>query len=227
MKIKLKYIPTITLTLTAALGSFVLLAPYASALNSNSGDARVEVADSCEFGADYSYTSNFSVTNGTASDTESDSLKPTVQVTCNSSTGFVVKAIGASPDASHSAGLDGNTAMYGGLYNGTATGPTIATGSGTTTGTIPASTSSFWGMRISSAAISSPSGATPTIASAYNTAAHNYVAVPSSETTVVTFPGSTSAVTQGTMRADYGFYVSRTQPAASYVGKVKYTIVAE
>lgn len=222
MKIKLKYIPTLILTLMTAFAGLALLAPYAAALNPDSADAWVEVNDSCGFDSDFSYTYTFSAVNGTADDTDNivSDPRPTITLNCNSISGFVVKAVGFSPDATHATGDDGNTDMY-----SSTTTAIIPTGAGTTTGTIPTSTASFWGMRIQASVTQPSSGASATVASAYALAAHNYAAVPTTATTVVTYPGSTAMTVEGTMRPDYGFYVSQSQPAGTYTGKVKYTVI--
>ena len=223
MRNKLKYIPSLLLILATVFAGFGLTMPGARA-ETAPADAVVNVNDACTFDDDFSYTFTYAVDAGTADDTEDEARETTtgtgdkeITVSCNNINGFVIQAIGFSPDATHSAGYAGNTNMY-----SSTTSAVVATGAGATTGTIPTSTPSFWGMKITSA--TSPDG-TVTINPTYGTTAHNYVAVPNATTTVVTYPGSTTGVVTGTMRPDYGFYISDTQPAATYTGKVKYTIV--
>lgn len=225
MKNKLKYTPSLILILTTVFAGLLLAAPHASAESDGpySADAVVTVDESCSFDSDYSYTSTFTVLNGTAKDTESDTSKPTVGVTCNNSTGFSVKAIGYSPDATHTTGNDGNTDMF--MTGGTATSPVIPTGAGSTNTTFAVSAPSFWGMRVDPTTVTSSTSYT--INATYNTSAHTYAAVPSSATTVVHYAGSPSTPVTGTLRTDYGFYVSQAQAAGTYTGKVKYTIIGD
>ena len=233
MKNKLKYTPSLILILTTVFAGLVLTAPYAMAESDGpySADAVVTVDESCSFDSDYTYTSTYTLSNGTAKDTEDDSSKPTVNVTCNNSTGFSIKAIGYSPDATHATGNDGNTDMF--MTGGTATSPVIPTGSGSTNTTFAVSAPSFWGMRVNTG--TNPATSTSyvtsstsyTINSTYNTAAHTFAVVPSSATTIIHYTGSESAPVTGTFRTDYGVYVSQAQPAGTYTGKVKYTIIGD
>lgn len=223
MKNRLKYIPSLLLISATVFAGLELVSPVVSAATDNA-DAVVTVNDACLFDDDFSYTYTYTVNSGMSDDTEGTDRETTVgtkdkeiTVTCNDINGFVIQAIGFSPDATHSAGYAGNTDMY-----SATTTAVIPTGAGTTTGTIPASTPSFWGMKITSATATS---GTPTITAAYATAAHTFTAVPNSTAVVVTYPGSTAGVVTGTMRPDYGFYISDAQPAGTYTGKVKYTIV--
>ncbi|MDO5480436.1 MAG: hypothetical protein Q4F58_02070 [Candidatus Saccharibacteria bacterium] len=219
MKIKLKYVPSLILTVMTVFGAVVLTTPYARATNPDSAEARVVVDDACTFNDNYDYTFTFSAMNGTVGDTTSETRSYTdgniVKVTCNNITGFKIKAIGFSPDAAHATGYDGNTDMY---------SPT--TSAVIPTGTATSGATSAWAMRITSASVTSPTGTgapTATIQTPFAT----WASVPSSATTVIQFGGSTTSPVEGNMRADYQYYISQSQPAGTYTGKVKYTIVGD
>ena len=218
MKIKLKYIPTIILTLTTAFAGFFLSSSRVGAVtDTDSADARVDVNDACTFNSNYDYTFSYSALNGTSGNTTSDTRPAAylVSVTCNNISGFKIKAVGYSPDALNPGGVDGNTDMF-----STTTSDVIPTGTATSGPT------SSWAMRITSANVTAPTGTgapTATIQSPFTT----WASVPYIDTTVVQFGGSTSAVVEGNMTADYQFYVSQNQSAGSYTGKVKYTIVGD
>ena len=223
MKIKLKYTSIVILTLMAVAGGATLVSPYAGAITENdSAEAYVVVNDACEFDSDNSYTATFTALNGTSNDTEThDPLKPDFEVSCNNISGFSITAVGFSPDSTHASGDDGNTDMY-----STTTAAVIPTGAVVTSGTFTPSSPSAWGMRISNIT----SSTSYTANSSYAIASHNYAAVPSATspaTQMVHYAGSTTALVTGTMRADYGFYISQSQSAGTYTGKVKYTVVGD
>ncbi len=208
MRIKLKYIPTIILTLMTAFGGAILTMPYVGAAD-DSAEAVVQVNDACTFDADYSYTFSLSGSAGTSVDTTSVSstTRQPITVTCNDINGFLIKAIGSSPTSSSAGvGVDGATDMYG------------------ANGTIPTGTSgsnSYWAMKITSATNNTVSGGV-SYPNGYN---NTYGLIPSNSTTILSFTGSTTAVVTGSMRPDYMVNISTTQPAGSYTGAVKYTIV--
>ena len=70
-----------------------------------------------------------------------------------------------------------------------------------------------------------PSTFTPTIESDSNGSFSNYHIVPSTYTKVATFPSVTDDFQGSSFKSTYRAYVSPTQPAGSYVGRVRYTMV--
>ena len=119
----------------------------------------------------------------------------TITAFCNDSGGFAIYAVGYSGDT------EGNTDMIGSVpgYN-------IATGTATSGDT------SQWSMRIGSLR-------DVDIMNGYN----NYHAVPSSYTKVASHDASTS-VSGSQITTTYAAYIAPTQVAATYEGKVKYTM---
>lgn len=201
MKNTIKNISTILLTLTFGSFGTLLTASHAIAATA-SADTTVIVNDACTFTGDFS--GNLVVlapTPGTSANSEEFALtSPTVS--CNNINGFQIKAVGFSPNASNPSGVEGATAMY----NANGTIPTGTTG-----------TDSHWAFKITSATAST----TATIQPGYN----SYTNVPSSNTPVIQFAGSTTAVVTGSFRPDYMVSVSATQPSGEYTGAVKYTVV--
>ncbi|MBQ2672672.1 hypothetical protein IJG01_01720, partial [Candidatus Saccharibacteria bacterium] len=129
---------------------------------------------------------------------------------CNDPNGYSIYAIGYSNNEF------GNTEMISSLANpgtsGTATGNII-------TGTAISGNTSNWMMRLTAV-----DGANkPTILGGFDS--ENYHNVPSTYTKVATFGSNTSGTTGSQVQSNYKVYVSPTQAAATYTGKVKYTMV--
>ena len=203
MKNKITYIPIGILTLTTALSGVALSSARVAADTSGTRSAAVTVSPSCTFTGSTSYTATMAVYAGNTTSTGETSRNP-YTASCNNPSGFVIKAVGASPDADHSEGLEGNTAMYspaGLIQTGTA-GP-----------------NSYWGFKITYAAATA---GTSTVTEGYN---NTYTTIPSEPTTIISYSGSTSNTVVGLFRPDYQVYVNLTQPAGTYTGAVKYTLV--
>ena len=126
----------------------------------------------------------------------------TFNVLCNDANGFAVYAIGFSDDDY------GNTTMK---------PSTIAAANGIATGTATSGATSNWAMKL--AAVSGTYA--PTIATGFNA----YHAVPDDYTKVASFASSTDAVSGSSFKSTYAIYISQAQPADTYTGKVKYTVV--
>ena len=201
MKNKIKYLPMGILTITTALSGVALTSSGAIA-QTGSKPASVTVGAACTFSGSTSYTENMSIYAGTT--VESDTSRAPYEVRCNNPNGFLIKAIGSSPDAGHPTGLDGNTFLYGGSLGNINTG---------TSGT-----ESYWSFKIGFAYASE---GTVTVATGYN----NYQNVPGSDTTVITYSGATGASVSGLFRPDYQVFAKVSQAAGTYSGKVKYTLV--
>ena len=126
----------------------------------------------------------------------------TFNVFCNDANGFSVYAVGYSDNTY------GNTVMMPSIIdpsNGITTG--IATSGGT----------SNWAMKLS--AVSGDYA--PILETGFN----DYHAIPAEYTKVASFASSTDATTGSSFKSTYAAYVSQGQPADTYTGKVKYTVV--
>ena len=185
------------LTLTSAL---VLLSSNSNA-DTTSATASVTVPDTC-------YMSSTSATHtGTASGgtyTENFGGESTVTVTCNDRNGYSVYAVGYSNDVEGTNGLIG-----------TSTGLVIPSGTSTSTNV------SNWAMKLT------PGTGTfaPTILSDANGSFANYHVVPTTTTKVATLTSDINVSNSSQFKTSYAVAVSLTQPADTYVGKVKYTVV--
>lgn len=208
MKNKLKYLPVLTLISATALSGAVLMGSPVSADTTASKTAQVNVVDtSCAFtGASSSYTSTLTLAPGNDATTEGDTSKTIFQMSCNDYRGFVVQAIGSSPDATHPSGLDGNTSLY-------STAGTIATGT--------SGANSYWAFKVNTSDPSYTSSSTTyTVAPGYT----SYSVVPSTAQSIISYSNTTGNTVTGTLRTDYKVYVNSTQPSGTYTGKVKYTV---
>lgn len=205
MKNKIKYLPIGILTLTTAVSGAALSSARVAAdgENEKSSPVSVTVSSACVFTSGASPSTSLSIYAGNTSNTES-SDKDAISISCNNPNGFSVKAVGYGPDAQHSEGVEGNTALYDSLN-----GNTIATGN--------SGTDSYWSFKAKMIYSSTSASIVP----AYTT----YASVPSEPTEIATFAGTTSSSMVGIFRTDYQVYASPTQPAGSYEGAVKYTIV--
>lgn len=207
MRNKIKYIPIMILTLVTALSAVGLSSARVKAATEGTKNASVTVEKTCAFTNEASsYSTALSAGSGMSVDTTglSDEKKPPFTVACNDLNGFLVKAVGFSPDKDNPTGKEGNTDMYG------------------PDGTIPTGTSgtnSYWAFHVT------PTATGTTVTSDY-AGASSWYAVPATAQTVADFAATHSGVTvTGSVRADYKVYVSGAQPASSYTGAMKYTIL--
>lgn len=158
------------------------------------------------------YSANSQISENVANPGYKDPTIYNMTATCNDAKGVWVNAIGYSPATAGGAASDGNTALIGGSGS-------IATGT-----TINGSTST-WAFRVALSGNPLPSANfNAAVQSPYN----DYAEVPSSSTPIVKVtPHGTSSVASVSVGfyTDYRIYVSGTQPAGTYVGGVKYTVV--
>ena len=171
------------------------------AVESKSSQATVTVGVSCTMTGTVITAHDAMIISGQAQENIGQTRLKTI---CNDTGGYAIYAVGFSGDTY------GNTDMLG------ATSATpISTGAWTTTGD-----SSVWGMKLTGDSESYGYG-NLTIASGYN-ANH---AIPTDYTKVVDYTSSTDGVIGSSVFTTYAAYVSQTQPADTYTGKVKYLMV--
>ena len=89
------------------------------------------------------------------------------------------------------------------------------------TGTATSGNTSNWAMKVSAVA----GTYAPTIGSDTNGSFANYHVVPSGYTKVASFASNTDLTTGSNLETTYAAFVNATQPAGTYTGKVKYTLV--
>ena len=135
---------------------------------------------------------------------ESDIGLTNIKVFCNDKDGYSVYAIGYSEDTY------GNTEM---VYQGNAT----PAPSNIVTGTATSGNTSNWAMKLSAV----EGTYAPTILNGFG----SYRTVPSTYTQVATFAAQTDNTIGSTIQSTYAIFVSPTQQAGTYQGKVRYTLV--
>ncbi len=139
----------------------------------------------------------------------------TLTAMCNDNEGFSIYAAGYTGDE-----IGGTNSTN--LVGTTASGNSVIV-TGTNTGPVGNTDTSNWAMKLST--ISSPTPTYPiTIDNGYN----SYSAVPSSYTKVAHRDSATDVGPNGigsTLTTTYAAYISKTQPADTYSGKVIYTLV--
>lgn len=176
------------------LSALVLLNSHASADDTKSATASVNVASACTMTSSGESSHTATATPGVFLGNIGTT---TITTTCNNHPGgYAIYAIGYS-DSTY-----GNT----NLINSTDTSTTIPTGTGTA--------GSNWSMKLA------PGTGTQTtdIVAAYR----DYTNVPSTFTKVVNKNSATSPTTGSTVTTTYGTYVTPTQRPGTYNGKVKY-----
>lgn len=139
----------------------------------------------------------------------------TIKTICNDGSGFAVYAVGFSGDSTSGTNTDliysGNTDYN--IHTGT-----YSAGSST----------SSWGMKLAKVAGSYAPiivGSSEDTDTGSTTNYSNYAAVPSSYTKVVYREAQTDATAGSSFTTTYDFYAAGSQPAGTYTGKVKYTMV--
>ena len=168
---------------------------------SSSLDASVTVGTACNFSGSVDIPHTSTIMNGVNS---TDIGKTTMNVTCNDQGGYAVYAIGYTNDE----------------YGNTALQSSISDDYNISTGTSTSGNTSNWSMKLATV----PGTTTATIENGYS----NYNAVPDDYTKVATLntitnPGTST--TGSSISTTYQTYISPTQPAGIYSGKVKYTLV--
>ena len=193
----------ILLTLTILSALTLLKTPSQSAANAESSSitASVTVENSCTMSGSIETNKAHTATVQSGSYT-ADIGETLVSVSCNDSNGYSVYAIGFTGD------VDGTTTLVGANTN-----LTIPTGTSTSTA------SSNWAMKLS--AVSGTSA--PTILSDTNGSFASYHVVPSTATKVATLTSNTES--SSSFKTTYAVAIGTSQPADTYSGQVKYTLV--
>ena len=133
---------------------------------------------------------------------QDDIGETTFKVFCNDNEGFAVYAVGYTNDEF------GNTTMK---------PSTLAVSNAIATGTATSGSTSNWAMKLT--AVSGDYA--PTLETGFN----DYHVIPDTYTKVASYASNTDGSTGSSFKSTYGAFVSQTQPADSYTGKVKYTVV--
>lgn len=187
------------------MGSDGTVVADASAATNGTASASVTVADACSMAVsgnngvagEDGYTYSTTVNNGTTQVVTANS----VMVSCNDYAGFKIYAIGYSGDTLGSTDMIASTSND---YN-------IKTDASGTYG-------SYWKMKLTKA-----NSINTTILSAYT----SFNVIPDDYTLVAQYASNTgnTANTASMITPSYQVYVGSAQPAGTYTGKVKYTLV--
>ena len=186
------------------------IVPKASADSSVVSTATIIIPTSCSMTANVDSEHTASLINGIYSggnDYYPNGIgKTTLTAFCNDASGFAIYAVGFSGDEY------GATNMI-----GTNTGTTIPTGTATS------GANSQWAMKLTKVTDTSVAynPANMTITNGYD----DYSAVPNDYEKVATFSSATDQTLGAKLTTTYAAYISNTQPADTYTGKVKYTLV--
>ena len=198
-------------------GSFFAVSLLSSLILSSSSVSADDVVDiinitvpvSCTLSGTGQGTHNETIENGTY---ESNIGTTTIKAFCNDNTGFAIYAAGYTGD--EIGGTNSNKLV------GASTNQTIVTGTATTAGNPDVSN---WAMKLGT--VTNPTPAYPiTITTGYN----DYHTVPNEYTKVAYRNASTdigSSAEGATLTTTYAAYISKTQAADTYSGKVIYTLV--
>ena len=190
----------ITFGTIAVSSLFVLLgANGAFATTSVVDDVTVTVPASCTMSTTVNSNHTATVEVGSYVD---DIGETTFKVTCNDSEGFSVYAVGFTNDEF------GNTTMKPSVLADT---NAIATGLATSGDT------SNWAMKLTAVT----GDYAPTLETGFNA----YHVVPAEYTKVASYSANTDSSSGSSFKSTYAAYVASAQPADTYTGKVKYTIV--
>ena len=195
------------LTLTSAL---FLSSPSASADNSVNDDITIDIPITCNLSSTVNTAHTASVVAGSYT---ANIGKSTIKAACNDNEGFAIYAIGYSNDEYGNTNLIGTT-------DSTNTMPTDTITSGYASG---------WAMKLTPV-----SGTyTPTIVGSTEDPEKeqstpdfsSYTNIPSTYTKVAYKNSATDTSIGASLETTYAVYVKPTQPADTYEGQVKYTIV--
>ena len=190
------------LLLMVSFSVLILTLPSTKASDSVVDNVTINVPVSCSMSATGNTSHNATVQNGA---TVSDIGTTNIKVICNDNSGYAIYAIGYTDDTYGKTVLTSST--LGSTHD-------VITSSTVTTGT------SSWAMKLTS----QTGTYAPTIVTDYA----SYHAVPQEYTKVAYLTASTDTGTNATgsnLTTTYRTYISQTQPAGTYVGQVKYTLV--
>ena len=194
--------------LTIVTGSLLSnIVPSATAESSSTATATVNVLSSCSLSATVDAEHTATLLNGiySGNDNYPNGIgSTTIKAVCNDNAGFAIYAVGFSGDTY------GDNTMIG------TSGATIPTGTATS------GPNSQWAMKLAKVTDSTAyNPANLTIANNYDA----YHAVPNDYEKVASFSSATDQTLGSKLTATYAAYISATQAADTYTGKVKYTLV--
>ena len=187
-----------------SLGTLVFLTLLSGFILTNSYTFATDDEDAISCTLSYSVDSEHTVT-ATNNSYTTDIGTTTFSAVCNDNAGFAIYTVGYSNNEY------GNNKMLANVNNTLDPTYDIATGTATSGDT------SNWAMKLSAVS----GDYTPTIVNNFN----SYSSIPNEYTKAVSFPSTTDDTVGSELRSTYAIYLSSTQPAGTYTGEVKYTLV--
>ena len=141
---------------------------------------------------------------------QDDIGETTFKVFCNDSEGFAVYAVGYTNDS---------------FGNNTLKPTNLASSYAIATGTATSGDTSNWAMKLTAVTGTYAPTIHSTEENSNTYSFTSYHTIPSEYTKVASYSSNTDATTGSSFKSTYAVYASPTQPADSYTGKVKYTVV--
>ncbi len=218
--IKVSLLSLVGLTVISALALSISI-PSAHAEDSFTTTTTINVLESCSMTANVNTAHTGSIINGTYSGTDYPSGigQTTLKAFCNDNSGFAIYAIGYTNNEY------GNTTLH---WSGASDTSDTTNAINTGLYTAGSTTNSTWSMKLTSV-----SGTyAPTISNGTNNTENftTWHVVPQEYTKVAYRTAGTDTDNSGTgigssLTTTYDAYISNTQPAGTYIGQVKYTLV--
>jgi len=218
--IKVSLLSLVGLTVVSALALSSSI-PSAHAEDSFTTTTTINVLESCSMTANVNTAHTGSIINGTYSGTDYPSGigQTTLKAFCNDNSGFAIYAIGYTNNEY------GNTTLH---WSGASDTSDTTNAINTGLYTAGSTTNSTWSMKLTSV-----SGTyAPTISDGTNNTENftTWHVVPQEYTKVAYRTAGTDTDNSGTgigssLTTTYDAYISNTQPAGTYIGQVKYTLV--
>ena len=142
--------------------------------------------------------------------------KTTIQTFCNDASGYSIYAVGYTGDTTDGGSTNSNTKLHNSI---------LGSNYDIATGTAQSGNTSNWAMKVTKVTDSSQSYLPNnlTIQNGYDST--NYHAVPATYEEVARYSTATDATLGSKVETTYSAYIAATQPAGTYTGKVKYTLV--
>ena len=192
---------------TTLIGLFSVMPSSLAATSSSSKNAVVTVGASCSMNSTVSTAHTATIAQGNYN---KEIGLTEVTTTCNDAGGYAIYAVGYGDDTLGNNVL--HSATVGSTYD-IATGNDFANATSSYT-----SNTSQWAMRVETVPGQTDS---PTITNNYDSLS----LVPTTYTKVAQYNANTSTPSTSSITTEYGAYIAIGQPAGTYTGKVKYTLV--
>ena len=186
----------------------VITGAFLSSVNVSADDTVIDnvsisVPVSCSLEGTGMNSHNANIVNGTY---QADIGSTTLKAFCNDNNGFAIYAIGFTDDEY------GKTVL---------TNSTLGTSANIATGTATSGSTSNWAMKLAT-------NTSATYALTLDNGSGSYSSVPATYTKVAHRDSGTDTGTSATgseLTSTYAAYMNQTQPAGTYIGQVKYTLV--